>query len=204
MKLYWSPRSPFVRKVMVFAHETGLADRIERIATTVSMMQPNRDVMRANPLGKIPTLITDAGDALYDSSVICEFLDGQHGGVKMFPAGGEPRWQALRRQALANNLMDALVLWRNERLRPPAQISSELMEAFALKLHMTVAALDREAAALAAAPFSIAHIAIGCALGYADYRFGEQRWRDGHAAVARWYESFAARPSAQRTLPSDD
>jgi len=203
MKLYWSPRSPFVRKVMVFAHETGLAERIERVPTDVSMTQPNRDLMRNNPVGKIPTLLTDAGEVLYDSTLICEFLDFLHTGPKLFPAAGESRWKALRRHALANNLMDALVLWRNERLRPAAQVSAELMDAFALKLQASLTELDHDAASLAAAPFGIGHIAIGCALGYSDYRFADQRWRDGHAPIAEWYESFAARPSAKKTVPSD-
>ncbi|HET9403501.1 MAG TPA: glutathione S-transferase N-terminal domain-containing protein, partial [Burkholderiales bacterium] len=95
MKLYWSSRSPYVRKVMIFAHETGLADRIEKVRTVVALTQPNRDLMRINPLGKIPTLITDEGAVLFDSTFICEYLDSLHGGTRLFPQAPEQRWQAL-------------------------------------------------------------------------------------------------------------
>ena len=91
MKLHWSPRSPYVRKVMVFAHEVGLAGRIEIVRTVVAMTQANRDLMRINPLGKIPTLITDDGMVLFDSTVICEYLDSLHGRAKLFPQQPERR-----------------------------------------------------------------------------------------------------------------
>lgn len=201
MKLHWSSRSPFVRKVMVFAHETGLADRIDTVNTAVAMTQPNRDLMRDNPLSKVPTLITDAGAALYDSTVICEYLDSLHSGAKLFPTPGEDRWQALRWHALGDNMLDLLVLWRNERLRPPQQISQELQEAFRVKLEAALDKIERDAPALGAARFGIGQIAIGCSLGYIDFRFPEVRWRDGRPAITAWYERFAARPSARKTVP---
>src|SRR5512145_2041382 len=111
MKLHWSPRSPFVRKVMVFAHEVGLAHRIEMVRTHVAMTNPNRDLMKLNPLGKIPTLITDQGKVLFDSTVICEYLHSLHGGQKLFPQVPDQRWQALRWHALGDNMLDTLVLW---------------------------------------------------------------------------------------------
>ena len=99
MKLYWSPRSPFVRKVMVFAHETGLASRIETVKTPVSSTAANRELMRVNPLGKIPTLVTDDGKVLFDSYVICDYLDGLHTGAKLIPQSPDIRWQTLRGRA---------------------------------------------------------------------------------------------------------
>jgi glutathione S-transferase len=203
MKLHWSPRSPFVRKVMVFAHETGLADRIELLNSQVAMTQPNRELMRDNPLSKIPTLLTDAGEPLYDSTVICEYLDSLHGGRKLFPAEGEARWRALRWHALGDNLLDLLVLWRNERLRPPPQRSQELLDAFRIKLEAVLDDLERKVAALAAGPFGIGQIAIGCGLGYVEFRFAETAWRRGRPAIHAWYEQFAERPSAKITLPSE-
>ena len=94
MKLHWSPRSPFVRKVMIFAHEVGLAARIEPVRTVVAMSQANRDLLKVNPVGKIPTLITDEGEALYDSTVICEYLDSLHSGARYFPQAPRERWRA--------------------------------------------------------------------------------------------------------------
>jgi len=203
MKLYWSSRSPFVRKVMVFAHECGLAERIGCVRTVVAMTKPNVDLLPVNPTGKIPTLLLDDGSALYDSAVICEYLDSLHGGPRLFPESGPARWTALRRHALGNNLTDNLMLWRNETLRPQPQQSPEILAAFELKVRNAVAALEHEAAALAADPVSIGHVAIACALGYIDFRFAALDWRTGHDRIARWYETFARRPSMVLTAHVD-
>ncbi|HUF79972.1 MAG TPA: glutathione S-transferase [Burkholderiales bacterium] len=204
MKLHWSPRSPFARKVMVFAHETGLAGRIETVRTLVSMTSPNRELMRVNPLGKIPTLVMDDGMALFDSAVICEYLDSLHGGEKLFPRAPEQRWQALRWHALGNNMLDNLVLWRNERVRPQSQQSPETLAAFELKVSSALSALDAEAAPLGKAATGIGHVAIAVALGYIDFRFPELRWRKGHDRIAAWNETFSQRPSIRDTLPVDE
>ncbi len=203
MKLYWSSRSPFVRKVMIFAHECGMASRIECVRTLVTMSRPNPDLLPVNPTGKIPTLVLDDGSALYDSTVICEYLDSLHQGRKLFPSSGAARWTALRRHALGNNLTDNLMLWRNEILRPQVQQSPEILAAFELKVRNAVAALDREAAALVADPVDIGHVAIGCALGYIEFRFNHLGWRAGHDAIAGWYRNFAQRPSMLNTAHVD-
>ena len=204
MKLYWSPRSPFARKVMVFAHEAGLAGRIETVRTLVSMTNPNRDLMRLNPLGKIPTLVADDGTVLFDSVVICEYLDSLHSGEKLFPRDPGKRWQALRWHALGDNMLDNLVLWRNERLRPQPQQSAETLSAFDLKIRTALSALDGEAATLGKAAVGIGHVAIGVALGYIDFRFPELAWRDANIKIAAWHELFSQRPSARLTLPIDE
>jgi glutathione S-transferase len=203
MKLYWSSRSPFVRKVMIFAHECGLAGRIECVRTLVSMSRPNADLLPVNPTGKIPTLVLDDGSALYDSTVICEYLDSLHTGPRLFPESGPARWTALRRHALGNNLTDNLMLWRNEILRPQLQQSPETLAAFEMKVRNAVAALDQEAPALAAGAITIGHVAIGCALGYIDFRFAHLGWRAGHDRIAGWYETFAQRPSMLHTAHVD-
>ena len=203
MKLYWSSRSPFVRKVMVFAHECGLADRIACERTLVTMTSPNADLLLLNPLGKIPTLVLDDGTVLYDSTVICEYLDSLHGGRRLLPESGPARWTALRRHALGNNLLDNLVPWRNETLRPQPQQSPETLAAFELKVRNAAAALEREADELAADPVGIGHVAIACALGYMDFRFAGLGWRAGHGRIARWYDAFAQRPSMIRTAHVD-
>jgi glutathione S-transferase len=204
MKLYWSPRSPFARKVMVFAHEAGLAGRIETVKTHVAMTDPNRDLMRYNPQGKVPTLVADDGTVLFDSTVICEYLDSLHGGARLFPRESAGRWQALRWHALGDNMLDTLVLWRNERIRPQPQQSPETLAGYELKTRTSVDLLESEAAALGAAPFGIGHVAIGVALGYIDFRFPELGWRKGHPKIAAWHESFAQRPSARATVPVDE
>ena len=203
MKLHWSPRSPFVRKVMIFAHETGLADRLERVRSVVAMTTPNAALMRDNPLSKLPTLVLDDGRALFDSAVICEYLDGLHSGAPMFPKAGPERWEVLRWHALGNGHLDLLILWRNERDREPQRQLQALLDAFAVKHAATLARLEQEAAALDAAPFRLGHIAIVCALGYLDFRFAGMDWRSGHPRLAAWFEKQMQRPSVRMTVPVD-
>ncbi len=197
MKLHWSPRSPFVRKVMIFAHEAGLATRLEPTRTVVGTRQLNRSLLSDNPLNKIPTLVLDDGRVLYDSQVICEYLDSLHDGPKLFPSEPGARWVALRRCALGDGMCDFLLLWRSEREREhPAQ---DLLDIFAAKLAATLAALEGEADDLAATPFDIGHIALGCAVQYLDFRFADSNWRPDHPRLAAWAASFAGRPSARAT-----
>ena len=207
MQLLWSSRSPFVRKVMIVAHEKGLAGRIEQVRTLVAPSKPNPEVMALNPLNKLPTLILDDGRALYDSRVIAEHLDEIGTGAKLFPASGpnsgNDRLEALRRQALADGTLDFLLLWLSERGRPEPQQSPELLAALDLKFKSAFDALEREAAALAKAPFGIGHIAIGAVLGYADFRYAKQNWRDGRPRLAAFAETILARPSFQATAHAD-
>ena len=201
MRLHWSPRSPFVRKVMITAHELGLADRIETLRTRVAMTELNREILADNPIGKIPTLVLPDGTVLYDSGVICEYLDALAGGG-LFPKDGAARWTALRRQARGTGLLDMLILWRYERAR--AAPHPGVIEGFAAKYAATLDALEAEAPALTRDAFSIGHIAIGCALGYLDFRFADLGWREGRPALAGWEAGFAARPAVQAVPVVDD
>jgi glutathione S-transferase len=199
MKLHWSPKSPYVRKVMVCAHELGLVAQIELVRSVAAMLKPNPQIMRDNPLSKIPTLVLDDGSTLFDSAVICEYLDDRAGG-SMFPRESAARWQALRWHALGDGLLDILILWRNERERErPLPV---LLDAFELKTWASLDLLEREARALAAAPFGIGHVTLGCALGYLDYRFDSLDWRGRAPHLARWHEQLRARPSFQATEPA--
>lgn len=205
MKLHWSPRSPFVRKVMIMLHETGLLDKVERVRTVVAMAAPpNPALLPDNPIGKIPTLVLDDGTALADSRVICEYLDGLHGGPKLFPQERERRFRHLRWQALADGLTDVLLLWRNERIRPEGTQHPEIVAAFETKVRHAFAMFDREAGALTAEPFGIGHVALVCTLGQMDFRFGDSEWRRGSPNLARWYEGISARPSVAATAIADD
>src|SRR4051794_1425852 len=151
MKLHWSPRSPFVRKVMIFARETGLVDRLTCVRTIVAMNAPNTALFPDNPLSKIPTLVLDDGSPLYDSGVICGYLDTLHDGTRLYPAEGAARWTALRRQALGDGFLDFLLLWRHERER--SEPLAALLEAFTAKYTATLTNLEKEAAALGRTPF---------------------------------------------------
>jgi glutathione S-transferase len=202
MKPHWSPRSPFVRKVMVVAQERGLIDRLNCVRTVAAMTTPHAELMRDNPLSKIPTLVLDDGTALYDSPVICEYLDALDGKPQLFPLDRKLRIVALRRQALGDGFLDLLVLARNERLREqPSQLH---LASTAVRSAAVLASLEREADALAASAFGIGHIAIGCALSYLDFRFADQDWREDNPRLAIWHAVFAARPSVEATRPVDD
>lgn len=198
MKLHWSPRSPFVRKVMIAAHELGVADRIRTVRTVVQMTRPNPELLPDNPLSKIPTLVLDDGTVLFDSLTICEYLDAI-AGPRLFPEAGAARWTALTWHALGQGLLDLCILWRNERDKPEGRQTPEWLDSFAVKAEATLDALEGLAPRMQSTEFGIGHVAIGCALGYLDFRFAFLGWRDGRPALAAWHEGFEARPSAKAT-----
>lgn len=200
MKLHWSPKSPYVRKVMICAHELDMLPRLELVRSVAAMLKPNATIMAHNPLSKIPTLVREDGSTLFDSIVICEYLNDRAGGA-LFPAQGEARWQALRWHALGDGLLDVLILWRNEREREhPLQA---LVDVFELKTRAALKLLDAEAGLIGSAPFSIGQVTLGCALGYLDYRFGPLDWRALAPRIADWFASLQARPSFRSTEPVD-
>lgn len=203
MKLYWSPRSPFVRKVMVCAHELGIAERIEKVYTFVAMHQVNDDMLGVNPIGRIPALVTDEGRVLYDSHVICEYLDAVNGGPRLVPQG-PGRWEALRRHALGDGMLENGILWRAERQRPAEQQSAAIIRAFGQKIAGGLAAVEREASTLATDEPLLGEIAIGCALGYLDFRLAELEWRAHHPQAAKWFETFNSRASMRETHPYEE
>jgi glutathione S-transferase len=199
MQLRYSPTSPYVRKVSVTAIELGLAERIERIPTDT--MDPTSDLSDHNPLSKVPTLILESGEVLYDSPVICEYLDSLHDGAKIFPPAGPERWQALRQQTLGDGILDAAILRMLETLRRPEALRWRgWIEKQAGKVSRALDRLETEAEDLQG-PLAIGRITVGCALGYLDFRFADDDWRAGHAALSAWYEDFAQRPSMQETVP---
>jgi glutathione S-transferase len=203
MKLHWSPRSPFVRKVMIVAHELGITERITRVRTAVATTRPNSELMRENPLSKIPTLVLADDTVIFDSPVICEYLDRSYG-PRLIPARFPDRISALRRQALGDGFLDVLLWWRNERQRP-AELRSELhLASYAEKRRAALSTLEREASDLQATTFSIGHVAIGCALSYLDFRFAAEDWRNAHPRIAAWHATFSDRASVRATEPADD
>jgi glutathione S-transferase len=199
MKLRYSPTSPYVRKVSVTAIELGLAGRIERIPTDTQ----DRDsgIAEQNPLGKVPALILDDGGVLYDSPVICEYLDSLHDGPKLFPAEGPERWTALRQQALGDGILDAAILRMLEMVRRPEKLRWQGWIAHqTAKVTRALDQFEAESATLAD-PLTIGHITAGCALGYLDFRVPETDWRDGRPKLAAWYENFTQRPALRETVP---
>lgn len=191
-----SPTSPFGRKVKIAAAILGLSDRIEVVAADTS--DPQDTLRQQNPLGKIPILILENGETLYDSRVIVEYLDHLAGGGRIFPAGPE-RFAALRQQALADGIMDAAVLQVLEgRWRPADRHEPKWLEHQEGKVRR---ALDHAEAHLStpASEIHIGHIALACALGYLDFRMGG-RWRESCPKLVSWLADFEARvPAFEKT-----
>jgi glutathione S-transferase len=198
MKLYFSSTSPYVRKVMVCAHELGLADRIEKVACAASPINRDKTIIDKNPLGQVPTLVADDGQMLADSRVICEYLDHVGGGGKLFPRNSA-RWQVIVDQAMADGILGAALLARYETaLRPGDKLWADWLNGQMDKIKTTLAALET------AAPkfpdrVDIGTISYACALSYLDLRFPTFDWRGAYPNAAVWYKTFEQRPSMTAT-----
>jgi len=201
MKLYTNKASPFARKTRIVVREAGLTGRVEEIETIVSPVAVNEALARDNPLVKIPALVTDAGETLFDSRVICEFLDTLHAGRKFFPASGPQRFAALRRQSLTDGILDAAVLCRYETaVRPETLRWKDWIEGQKRKIFGGLAALEPEASSWTD-EFNIGQVGAACVLGYLDFRFADWDWRGGHPQLKGWFERVSARPSVAATKP---
>jgi glutathione S-transferase len=195
MKLRYSTTSPFVRKVHVLAIETGQIDRIELVKTVTT----DPDLGRNNPLQKVPAMEMDDGSSLYDSRVICEYLDSQAGG-KFFPPAGSPRWTALKRQALADGMMDAAVLRMMESKKPENLRSADWDKRQKLKVTQGLAALEADHLG---PQLDIGTLSVAIVLDYLDFRFKAEDWRPAHPKLAAWHKTFSERASLKKTLPHD-
>lgn len=197
MKLYSNPISPFARKCRVVAHELGL--KLEEIDVAA---RDDESLRRFNPLKKIPVLILDDGSALFDSPVICEYLN-EMGGGKFFPGmsvwrSTSGRWKALGLQALADGIMNAAVAWRYESQQPEGRANPDHIGRYFATVTAGLHALER--VKFNETP-TIGEIASGCALGYLDFRYPELLWRSTRPKLAEWYEKFAQYPSMVATEP---
>ncbi len=201
MQLRYSPTSPYVRKVSITAIEAGLADRIERVST--DPWSAETDLTGSNPVGKVPCLITDDGTAIYDSPVICEYLDSLNSGTKLIPASGDARFKALTLAAAGDGMLDAGVLLLIETVRRPAELKWDWWverQDSVVKRCMDVA--DAAADTLATdGDITIAEITIGAGLGWIDLRFPDLGWRKERPALADWYDKISERPSFEQTVP---
>ena len=198
MKLYYSPTSPYVRKVMACAITRGLDDRIERMATNPHVSPP--DLLADNPLSKVPCLVTDDGLALFDSPVICEYLDSRGDAAPMFPPAAALRWRALKFQALGDGMLDAAVGRRGEQAKP----QDEARATWIARQRAAVGrSLDLLEAEVPGAMVDIGTLSIACALGYLDFRFAAEPWRTDRPRLAAWFDAFSAEPGIARTVPKD-
>jgi len=199
MKLLQSPASPFVRKVRVVILETGQEGDIEMVDVSTTPINSAAEVVAANPTGKIPALIRPDRPAIYDSRVICQFLNDRAKG-DLYPEAR--KWDTLTLEATADAIMEAAVLMVYEkRVRPENEQSPAWIEAQWGKVQRALQAVNTRWMSHLAGPTDAAHIAIGCALGYLDFRHDARGWRTGVDGLSNWYEGFSARESMQKTAP---
>jgi len=196
MKITASGASPYVRKVMACAIARGIDQQLEKwtIATTDPVLS------NSNPLGKVPTLINDEGVALFDSPVICEFLDSVGSAPALFPAAGPARWAALRLQAIGDGILDASQPRRREIALPQDEGRVGYIDLQRGKVTRAIDVLEKEAASLGALK-TVGDIAVACALGYLDFRFANEPWRPGHPKLEAWYASVVGLPPMAKTAP---
>ena len=200
MKLHNNPASPYARKVRVALAETGLADQVELLAAAGHPTDPGTMPVGVNPLGKLPVLERDDGPAIYDSRVICRYLDDRAGGG-LYP---EPPklWETLTLEATADGIMDAAILMVYEgRSRPEEKRDESWVEGQWAKITRSIDVIEARWMAYLKGPFDMAHAALACALGYLDLRHGTRDWRTGHPELTAWYDEILNRDSIRDTLP---
>jgi len=200
MKLFYSATSPYVRKCMVILHETKQLDAVELEDTAGTPINPADNLLSKNPLTKVPALERPDGPTLYDSRVICAYLDDRAGG-KFYPVG-DRRWDALTLEATADGILDAaLAMTYEARVRPADKQWDAWVDSQWTKVERACAALNTRWMSHLQGPLDIGQIAVGCALGYVDFRHDARGWRKGNDALAKWYAAFSERPSMVSTVP---
>lgn len=200
MRLYYSPTSPYVRKVMVLLHEAGKLDEVELITASGTPLEPAAGLNAANPLTKVPALDRDDGPTIYDSRVVCAYLD-DHFGSGFYPAGAR-RWDTLTLEATGDGITDAALLMTYEaRLRPEDKRFPEWVEGQWSKIARACSAVNERWMSHLSGPLDMGQIALACGLAYVDFRHGARNWREGNDALAAWFETFSARPSMAATVP---
>jgi glutathione S-transferase len=196
MKLSFSGASPYVRKAMACAITRGIEGQI----SDLGLKTADPALAALNPLAKIPTFVTPDGMALYDSPVICEYLDSVGSAPKLFPASGPARWKALQLQALGDGIMDASQPRRREIALPQDDGRVEYIATQRGKVSRALDKLETEADQLGLLT-TIGDITVGCALGYLDFRYQNEPWREGHPKLAAWYAKVIALPPLAKTVP---
>lgn len=204
MRLFWSSRSPYARKVMIVAHEVGLAGQIELVRIRLPLADPAAELLQLNPLGQLPTLALPDGRALYDSLVICEYLDQQGNGPRMLPLLPAERLDALHRHALGQGVIDLAIRLLAERMRPPAQRLESETERRRVALGRCLDRLEPLAAKLHRLTPDLGHVAIAASLSYLDFRLAELAWRQGRPQLGQWHDTFNQRPAMSATAFFDD
>lgn len=201
MKLLMTPTSPFARKARIIVRELDLTRVVEEVVVDLA---DKTEILKVNPLGKVPALALNDGSVLLDSPVICEYLD-DFGNGKFFPKPNiwgdtKGRWKALTLQGIGDGLMDVTIAWVLEGRRPAELQMPAVFAKNAAAIAATLDVLERLAPKFAKYP-TIGEISVGCALGFLDLRAEALHWREGRPQLAAWFEAFGKYPSVQATKP---
>lgn len=189
---------------MIVIQEKGLAKDIETINTLVMMAAPaNKEVLQYNPLCKIPVLILDEENSLFDSRVICEYLDQIGNGPNLIPKDFNKRIACMRLQAMGDGLLDILLLWRTEVGRG-GFCNAEISNSFDAKVRKTMAHLEKEVVDFKTQPLNLGQISVICALAQLNFRYPDCTWQKTHPALSTWYKDVSCRPSMLATVVTDD
>jgi glutathione S-transferase len=199
MILYWSARSPYVRKVMVCAHELGIQDTIKRVHRVASADGSYAEFAKINPVGQIPAMVLDDGTVIPNSTVICDYLATNFGGATILPASGPGRLDVMRRYGFGEGVIDKAIRWVSENLRPKELKSEKIAGACRQSVQQTLDLLEREVHCWPTQRFDLGDIAVCCGLGYLDFRHPRLDWRSARPELAKYYARHAARPSMKAT-----
>ena len=201
MKLVYSPPSPFVRKVTTLIYHANLNDRIELINVKTTALSVAEEARAANPLGKIPIMILEDGNAIFDSRLITRYLD-DFAGSNLYPQ--DKIYDILTLEALADGIMESAVsITYESKLRPQNEQSPSWMEAQWSKVLHAVKALDDGEFKAMDSGMNMGQIAVACALGYLDFRHNARQWRSGHSNLASWNDKMMKLPALIKTIPTD-
>lgn len=200
LTLYYSPTSPYARKVLVQMHEAALLDRVTLMLASGTPLDPGTVPLAANPLGKIPVLVRPDGGALYDSRVICRYLDTL-APTRLYPDGAR-HWDCLTLEATADGILDAaLAMVYETRLRAEAMRSPDIINGQWAKIARSVDLLEARWTAYLAGPLCMGQIALACALGYLDFRLADREWRNLAPSLTAWHGTISTRASMVATRP---
>jgi len=202
LKMFHSPASPFVRKVLVCAYEKGVSDQIENLPSKAWPVKRDPEIVRENPSGQVPSAIMEDGSPLFDSRVICAYVDTMSDKTPLIPNDREARFSAMTLEALADTMLSAALLCRYESILRPSEFYWGLWHDSQMeKVDNGLDDLEERWTGTLDGPVSIGTITVACALGYLDFRFADKDWRGRHSKLAAWYDDFAKRPSMVSTMP---
>ena len=204
LKLFYSDRSPYVRKVMVTLHEVNLFENVEIVGVRTNPLGVVEDLVDVSPLGKIPTLVLPDGTTIFDSRVICSYLNSI-GKSDLYLAKENLKWSIKTAEANFDGILDAALLMVYERrYRQDKYQNAEWLENLWKKIERTLDFYNNRSSKILSGSVNMGQISLGCALGYLDYRHNNRNWRAKNQYLRDWFAEFSERLSMKNTIPKSE